>query len=154
MRLPALICALLVSFPLAGQGVELSSYIGGGYFSGDLSWNGTKDVITLNPDGTSSRVTDIVYQSTGADYENKLYTEMYFGAKWRGVGLETTLLTVIDPYTPFVYAPLQTNYEIGLSYRYKYIEFNASHFCTHSTEFFKIGGGFTKIGARVYIINK
>ena len=155
MKFTAIIPVLLFcSTLLSGQKIELSSYLEGGYFSGNLSWNGTKDIITVTADDQTSRVTDIVYQTTGNTYENKVYTEMYFGAKWRGLGVETSLLTVIAPYTPFIYSPLQTNYDIGISYRYKNIEVRASHFCTHSTEFFKVGGGYTKIGARVYFMSK
>ena len=152
-----LLCFSITSF--AQDKLQLKSYLECGYYSGQLSWKG-REINTVKTDlGFGGGYQTEVFiadrqQSTGSFFKRKMYSEMKFIAKWKGFSASTTFLTIIHPNTFYSYQPLQTYYTIGASYTYKFIMFNAEHMCTHSTETFMIGGGYTRVGARLYILNK
>lgn len=83
---------------------------------------------------------------------DKLYNELGFCTKWSGFTAYTTLLTVLHPNSIVRYQPLQTQYDIGMKYAYKRLQFSLHHMCTHSTEYYLLGGGYTKLGVRIYFI--
>ena len=146
----AVILLMLLSIRANSQ-IVFKSYAEAGYYNGNLEWTEMRAHIITDPSG--AKYNGVVPVENGInDYlRNQCYTELNFSAAWKGLTASTNLLTVIKPFSVISYLPLQTQYDISLTYQYnKRLLLNVAHMCTHSTESYVFRGGHTKLGIRVY----
>jgi hypothetical protein len=133
--------ALLMFSVTSFAQVKFTPYAEAGYFNGGFNWT---DSLTVYPK----------FNSSNDWLANRIYAELCNSAEWKNIVVETSVRTIMTPNRLLSYTPLQGEYKVGLFYRYKNIQFNAEHLCSHGVDEMHFRYSYTKIGVRVYLISE
>lgn len=107
--------------------------------------------------GYEDRILSIYHDACPIAYQhlyNNFFTTLDASAGYKGFKAYTDIKTNIRPHSPVEYQPLQTQYRIGIRYRYKRVEFRYEHLCSHSIEQKLFHEGYDRVSVKIRLIER